>query len=280
MGLFLAFASAMVYGCADFCGGKATRKVSTATVTFSSQLVGLSVLGVGVWLVPADGPTWRALGFGALGGLGGAVGILLLYHGLAIGTMSIVSPITAVVAAAIALLVGTAVLGERPGVLGLAGIACALVAVVLVSMTPSHGSVVNPLRMVFISIGAGIGFGMFFVMLKQAGKPEDVGLWALVAARPMSVLVPGLLAARQRHSLFPSRSAWPLVMLAGVLDQLANVLYVLAIGSGLLSIVAVLASLYPVSTVALARIIDRERLRRVQVAGLGFALAGLVMIAL
>ena len=279
MGLFLAVASAIVYGCADFCGGKATRKMSTATVTFSSQLMGLSVLGVAVWLVPAQGPTWRALGFGALGGLGGAVGIMLLYHGLAIGTMSIVSPITAVVAATIPLLVGTVVLGERPGALRLAGIACALVAVVLVSVSPSRGTAAHPLRMVFISVGAGIGFGMFFVMLQQAGKPEDVGLWALVAARPVSVLVPGLLAARQHQSLFPSRAAWPLVMLAGVMDQLANVLYVLAIGSGLLSIVAVLASLYPVSTVALARIIDRERLQRVQVAGLGFALAGLVMIA-
>ena len=276
----MAVASAIVYGCADFCGGKVTRKVSTATVTFSSQLMGLTVLGVAVWLVPADGPTWRALGFGALGGLGGAVGIMLLYHGLAIGTMSIVSPITAVVAAAIALLVGTVVLGERPGAMGLVGIACALVAVVLVSVSPSDGAVVKPLRMVFISIGAGLGFGMFFVMLQQAGKPEDVGLWALVAARPMSILVPGVLARRQHHSLFPPRAAWPLVMLAGVLDQLANVLYVLAIGGGLLSIVAVLASLYPVSTVALARIIDRERLQRVQVVGLGFALAGLVMISL
>lgn len=280
MGLFLAIASAIVYGCADFCGGKATRKVSTTAVTFSSQLMGLGVLGVAVWLVPADGPTWRALGFGALGGLGGAAGIMLLYHGLAIGTMSIVSPITAVVAAAIALLVGTVVLGERPGALGMVGIASALVAVVLVSMSPNDGAVVKPLWMVVISIGAGIGFGMFFVMLQQAGKPEHVGLWALVAARPMSILVPGVLARRHRQPLFPSRAAFPLVMLAGVLDQLANVLYVLAIGGGLLSTVAVLASLYPVSTVALARIIDRERLQRVQVMGLGFALAGLVMIAL
>ena len=121
MGLVLAFFSAIVYGCADFCGGKATRRAAATTVTCSSQLVGLAVLAVGVALVPADGPSLRVLGFGALGGLGGAVGIMLLYHGLAVGTMSIVSPVTAVTAAAVPLLTGTVLLGERPGALALAG---------------------------------------------------------------------------------------------------------------------------------------------------------------
>ena len=279
MGLVLAFFSAIVYGCADFCGGKSTRKAASTTVTFSSQLAGLVVLGAALFFVPGDGPSLRVLGFGALGGLGGALGILLLYHGLAVGTMSIVSPVAAVTAATIPVAVGTVILGERPGWLPLVGIAFALTAIALVGLGGSDGPTPHSARIVFIALGAGIGFGLFFVFLQRAGDPKVVGLWGLVGARPVSIAVSGLLATRQRQPHFPARAAWPLVALAGILDQLANVLYVLSIGHGLLSLLAVLASLYPVSTVGLARVIDRERLRPVQVAGLAFALLGLVLIA-
>ena len=279
MGLVLAFLSAIVYGCADFCGGKSTRKAASSTVTFSSQLAGLVVLGAALFFVPGEGPSLRVLSFGALGGLGGAVGILLLYHGLAVGTMSIVSPVAAVTAATIPVAVGTAILGERPGWLPLVGIAFALTAIALVSLGGGGGPTPHSAQIVFIALGAGIGFGLFFVFLQRAGDPKVVGLWGLVGARPVSIAVSGLLATRQHQPHFPSRAAWPLVALAGVLDQLANVLYVLSIGHGLLSLLAVLASLYPVSTVGLARVIDRERLRSVQVVGLAFALLGLVLIA-
>lgn len=280
MGVFLAFFSAIVYGCADFCGGKATRKTSVSTVTFTSQLSGLAVLAVGLALVPGDGPTVRALLFGAAGGLGGALGILLLYHGLAVGTMSIVSPVTAVTAATIPVAAGTLLFHERPGASALAGVGFAMAAIALVSLSHGTGSVVDPLRMVTIAVGAGVGFGLFFVCLQRAGDPKQVGLWALVGARPVSIVLSGVLARRQGHAAFPSRASWPLVALAGTLDQLANMLYVLSIGRGLLSVLAVLASLYPVSTVALARVVDHERLRPPQIAGLGFALAGLVLIGL
>ena len=279
MGLVLAFLSAIVYGCADFCGGKSTRKAASSTVTFSSQLAGLVVLGAALFFVPGEGPSLRVLSFGALGGLGGAVGILLLYHGLAVGTMSIVSPVAAVTAATIPVAVGTLLLGERPGWLPLVGIAFALTAIALVSLGGGGGPTPHSARIVLIALGAGIGFGLFFVFLQRAGDPKVVGLWGLVGARPVSIAISGLLATRQHQPRFPSRAAWPLVALAGVLDQLANVLYVLSIGHGLLSLLAVLASLYPVSTVGLARVIDGERLRPVQVAGLGFALLGLVLIA-
>lgn len=281
MGLFLAFFSAIVYGCADFCGGKSTRKAASSTVTFSSQVAGLGVLAVALFFVPGDGPSLRVIGFGALGGLGGALGILLLYYGLAVGTMSIVSPVAAVTAAAIPVVVGTTLLGERPGWLALVGIVFALTAIALVSVSGATGGGTTPhsARIVGIALGAGVGFGLFFVFLQRAGDPEVVGLWGLVAARPVSIAVSGILAKRQQQPLFPARDAWPLVALAGVLDQAANVLYVLSIGHGLLSLLAVLAALYPMSTVALARIIDGERLRPVQLAGLGCALLGLVLIA-
>lgn len=279
MGIFLALFSAILYGCADFCGGKSTRKAASSTVTCSSQLAGLGILAVAVFFVPGDGPSFRVIGFGALGGLGGALGLLLLYHGLAVGTMSIVSPVAAVTAATIPVVVGTVLLGERPGWLALTGIAFALTAIALVSLGGGGGPTPHSARIVMIALGAGVGFGLFFVFLQRAGDPAEVGLWGLVAARPVSIAVAGLLALRQGQPLFPTRTAWPLVALAGALDQAANLLYVLSIGHGLLSLLAVLASLYPLSTVALARVIDRERLRPVQLAGLGSALLGLVLIA-
>ena len=279
MGLLLALLSAIVYGCADFCGGKSTRLAASSTVTFSSQVIGLTVLGAALIFLPGDGPTWRALGFGALGGLGGALGILLLYHGLAIGTMSIVSPVAAVTAATIPVAAGTLLFRERPGWLAFLGIVFALTAIALVSIGGSGGPTPHSARIVAIALGAGTGFGLFFVFLARAGDPKVVGLWGLAGARPVSIAVSGLLAKQQGNRLSPPRPAWPLVALAGMLDQLANVIYVLTIGRGLLSLLAVLASLYPVSTVALARLIDRKRLRPIQLIGLGFALAGLVLMA-
>lgn len=280
MGVILATLSALIYGCADFSGGKATRRASAATVTFCSQLTGLTVLAVAVLLVPSAGPSARVLMFGALGGLGGALGLLLLYHGLAVGTMSIVSPVTAVTAAVIPVVFGTTFLGERPGATAVAGVVFALVAIALVSLNPGGDDRASrPLRLIGIAMGAGLGFGAFFVLLQQAGDPRDIGLWALVGARPVSITVAGLLARRQGHPLVPPRGVLPLVVGAGAMDQLANVLYVLSLSHGLLSLLAVLASLYPLSTVALARVIDGERLRRVQVLGLVCAASGLVLIA-
>ena len=282
LGLVLAAASALVFGCGDFMGGKATRRSPVATVTFFSQLCGLGVLAVGLLLKPGDGPRWSVVGWGALGGLGGAIGILLLYHALSIGTMSIVSPITAVTGAAIPVFVGIAVRHERPKSLAVIGIVCALCAIALVSRTASddaHEAKAN-VRILGFAAGAGVGFGLFFVFLQQAGPPAQVGLWGLAGARPISMAVAAGLAMRNQQPLLPKRAERRNVALAGCLDQLANVIYVFAIGRALLSLIGVLASLYPVSTVALARVVDRERLQKIQIAGLVFAFTGLGLIAL
>lgn len=284
MGAFLAVLSALVYGCADFLGGKATRRSAAATVTASSQLAGLSVLAIGIVIVAGEGPTFRVLAFGAVAGLAGAFGIILLYAALAQGTMSIVSPVTAVTAAIVPLIVGTVWLQERPPSRAWFGVSLTVMAIALVSQVtgePSGPSASGEsgLRIVGMSVGAGAGFGILFVLLRQAGDPREVGLWALVGARPISIGASALLARRAHQPVLVSRSEWKTVASAGILDQAANVLYVLSIGRGLLSVLAVLAAMYPVSTVALARIVDGERLQRVQLFGVIAAFAALALVA-
>jgi drug/metabolite transporter (DMT)-like permease len=265
---FLALFSALVYGCADFCGGKATRRAAAQTVTVSSQLVGFVLVLALAPVVPSDGVTIRALGFGALGGLAGAVGLMCLYHALSIGTMSIVSPVTAVVAASVPVVAGL-LSGERLKAVGIVGIVLGLIAVVLVSLSDSTGG--DARRAALFSLVAGLGFGFFFVALAHTGtKP---GLWPLVAARPASMLLAGMLAARSGHRLVVGREIGVITGAAGVLDMAANVLFLYASQRGALAIVGVLSSLYPLSTVALARLVDHERLRRVQWAGLALAIA-------
>jgi drug/metabolite transporter (DMT)-like permease len=279
MGALLALLSALVYGGADFCGGKASRQAHAATVTFGGQLAGMLVLLPALLFVPGNGPTARAFAWGGAGGFAGAVGLMFLYNALSAGNMSVVSPISAVIAAVIPIVVGVAFLSERPSLTAVVGIICAVVAIVLVTMSPSDSVRVAYVRTILTAMVAGAGFGFYFVCLQRAGSPKVVGLWAAFAARPVSIAVTAVVAVRQKVPLIAPRAALPLAVVGGMLDQTANVLYVLSIGRGLLSVLAVLASLYPVSTVVLARVVDHEKLVRTQLAGLALAFCALVLIA-
>jgi drug/metabolite transporter (DMT)-like permease len=282
MGLFLATISALVFGCADFCGGRATRTSPATSVAYVSQKAGLLVLIVGLLIAPGDGPSFRTIGFGAIGGLFGAVGILLLYKGLSVGTMSIVSPLSAVTSAVVPVIVAITVFQERPGRNALIGIVSALLAIALVSSAPGQSAPgqASAGRSILTAIGAGVGFGLFFVFLQKAGDPAKVGLWGLVGARPVSMGTAALMAKLRGEPRTVSPENRRTALLAGTLDQLANVLYVLAIGRGLLAIIGVLASMFPVSTVALAHFVDKERVSPLQKVGLVFAFLSLVLIAL
>jgi len=272
MTLVLSLAAALVYGAADFLGGLASRRAAVITVVFGSQFAGLVVLAIAVPLIggqfhPAD----LLLGSGA--GLLGALAITLLYRALSVGTMGIVSPITAVLAAAIPAVYGFA-LGERPAVWALAGIGLALVAIVVVSFA---GSPEQTARGIPEAILAGVLFAAFFIVLARTSPAA--GLWPLVGARSASIVAFALVALVARAPLIPPRGVRWTVAISGLTDMLANVLYVLAVHGGMIAIVAVITSLYPASTVALAAIVLRERLSRRQWAGVGCAFAGIVSIA-
>ena len=212
---------------------------------------------------------------GALAGVAGFVGIVLLYRGLARGAMAIFAPVTAVTAAVVPLVVG--LLAERPpGGLALLGAGCAIVAVALVSVTGGGHTPVTP-RLVGLALVSGAMFGIFFVLLGRAGS--GVGMWPLVGVRAGSLAVGVAFVAGTRTPLRLGTTSLRWSVLAGTFDILANGLYVLAAARGPLAIVAPLASLYPVSTVLLALGVDRERVHPVQLAGLGLAATALVLVA-
>jgi len=223
---------------------------------------------------PSAGDLWPA----AAGGIAGVVALAAFYRGLAIGTMSIVAPISAT-GAAVPVLVGLAT-GDRPGAVVMVGIVLAVVGVVIASREDApEGSVQAAVarRSVLLALVAALGFGTFFVGMDESAS-HDVW-WALFAARAASnaVLLIVLLALRPKLPASPRTIG--LIALIGIGDLAANATFAAATNEGLLSVVAVLASLYPVVTVLLARVFLGERVRPDQGAGIVAALAGVALIA-
>lgn len=265
--------AALTYGIADFAGGLATRRASVLAVTAGAQLAGLVALVPAVLLVPGA-PTGAALGTGALAGIAGASGLLLYFRGLAVGPMGVVAPLSAVVGAGLPLLVGL-LGGERLGVATVAGLAVALVAIVLATAGTRDAVAV---RGVLLGLGSGVGFGLFFVGLDAT--PPGSGLWPLLAGRTVSVVLLGVLVVGLGAGKEGTRGVWGLVVLSGLFDSGANVLFLLATRTGDLGVSAVLVSLYPVVVVLLARIVLRERLTRAQLASAGLALTASALLSL
>ena len=278
MSVILALASAVVYGASDFLGGLSSRRAAVLGVVVLSQLSGLvALLALLPWL---GGPVGAAdLAWGAAAGLAGATGLMVFFRALATGVMSVVAPVTAVTAAAVPVVVGL-IGGDAIGPAAAVGILLALVAVVLVSAEGGLSALrtARPTSLV-PALAAGVTFGVFFVLLDRISA--DAGITPLAATRLASIVLVLLIAGAGRRPLRVGRAALPLVVASGLGDMTANALFLLATQQpGQLAITGVLASLYPVSTVVLAQLVLRERLAGVQVAGLGTAVAAVVLITL
>jgi len=279
----LALVSATLYGAADFLGGLAARRAPVIPVVTLAQGTGVVLLLALMPLLPPASPSIADLSWGAAAGLAGGAGVAWLYRALAIGTMAIVAPVTAVSAVAIPVAVGL-ILGERPGALTLIGIITALLSIVLVSQQPAeHGAEAPPgtsaLRMprgVGIALLSGVAIGLFYLCL--ARTEADAGLWPLVAARVASTSVFAVGTVATGASLRLSSSALTLAIVGGALDVAANAVYLLAARRGALAVVVTLVSLYPASTVLLAKVFLGERFSRVQAAGIACALAAVLLI--
>jgi drug/metabolite transporter (DMT)-like permease len=275
--ILLALTSAVVYGVADYCGGRASRVFASALVTFVGQVVSLTlVLGI-VLIAGTPVPGGSTFAWGAFAGAAGALGLVSLYHSFANGAMTVVAPLSAVTGAIVPVAVGL-VDGERPGGLAYVGIVLALGAVALISGAVGERDRPTPRPIMALALFAGLCFGLLFVALDRTDP--DSGLWPLAAARMSSVpiLLVLVLALRAR----PGRHRGPLLLAAitGFLDMAANLAYLEAVRGGLLSVVAVVSSLYPASTVALAFALDRERVDRWQAVGMGLAAAALILVTL
>lgn len=278
MAALLALSAAAAYGAGDFLGGVASRRAPATAVVFWSHVVGLVLMLAAAPLVGGD-VTGRALAVGAGAGLIGAAGVTLFYRALAVGTMSVVAPVAGLLSAAVPVVAGVGT-GERPSTAALVGIVLALMAITLVSREsgPTAATAGPGTRGLGLALAAGLGFGLFFVLLSEAG--DGTGIWPLVGARGASVSLFALLGVAGLTAVAPPRAAAAAAVGAGALDAAANAFYVLALSEGLLSIVAVLTALYPAGTVVLARYVLCERMSRTQQAGLAFAgvAAGLIAI--
>jgi drug/metabolite transporter (DMT)-like permease len=278
--ILLALGAAVSWGISDFVGGLLTRRLAMAPVLLLSQAIGFSMLLVIAGLRGPPVVDIRAIGFAMAASAAGLVGIAALYRGMAVGVVSIVAPISAT-GAALPVLFGVVMRGERATLVQAIGIGLALIGIVLASRATHDTSEAHRqtvVRGVGLAILAALGFGVFFILLHEASG-VDV-LWVSAIQRLTGVGIVGLLALVMRASVSIPPSRVPGVFVVGVLDTSANVLYAAASTTGLVSVAAVLASLFPVMTVILARVVLHERLTRTQTTGVLSALLGVALIAL
>lgn len=284
MAALLAAVSAVAFGVGDFLGGLSARRMAAIATTLVAQLTGLLLLAV---LAPVVGGTVTTadLGYGAAAGFVGAGALMTFYWALSAGQMSVVAPVSAVTSALVPLVFGL-IDGERPGAVPLAGALLALPAIVLISREPTdaHGAdetdeptvSATPSAVIAASVLAGVGFGAFLVLISRSSA--DSGLWPLTAARATAIPVITA-AAFAARSWRVERKGLGLALGAGVFDVTANASFLVASRLGLLTLVGVLGSMYPASTVLLARVVLKERLARHQLSGLALAVVALVAIA-
>jgi len=275
MAALLALLSGVLWGAADFLGGTVSRRLPALLVVGASQLAGLvTIAGFAVATGELDAPTGY-LPWAVAAGFAGLVGLVSFYAALAMGTMGVVSPIAAlgvVVPVAVGL-----VRGERPAALQLVGIVLAVIGVVLAS-GPELGGRAGARPLILASVAA-VGFGLALLFIAEGARTSTV--MTLVTMRVTSVLVVVVLlvSMARRTPIALSARDLPLIAVIGIGDVAANLTFGWASTRGLVSVVAVLASLYPVVTVLLARLIHHERLALVQNVGVVAALGGVVLIA-
>jgi len=285
MVVLLGLASAMLYGTGDFLGGVATRKAPVLVVLLLAE--GASVIVALVAAAMSPGPARLAgLAWGIGAGVVGGLGLIIFYTGLAAGPMSVVSPVSGLAATVLPVAVAVAD-GERPGAAVYAGALVCLVAIVLASSaTDGKPQQAEPRglrgsgRAVGYGIASGTSFGLFFILIRNAGESGE--LWPVAAGRVGELATVVIAMAVLRRGLRLQGTGGKLLLAAagaGAIDVVANICYVAATRIGMFGLAVVLASLYPGVTVLLARVVLGERLRWVQRAGLGLAAIGIILVA-
>lgn len=274
MGSVLAVLTACLYGSGDFLGGIASRRNSALQVLFASQTLG--ALGLFVAL-PFFQPlfSWRDIAIGAAAGACGLIGLGLFYRCLAKGPMSVVASISALTAAIVPIS-WDLILGNVPSGKVFLGMGLGLAAIVLVSMRSSEGETKTLISSVAGALAAGLGFGMFFSILSYVGS--DSAPWPIVSGRLTAVLILVVVSTIRSNEMMPKKSL-PIVAGCAACDTGANLTLLLALGQDSLAPVALLSSLYPVTTIVLARLFLGEDLYLRRVIGLVVALSSVLLIA-
>jgi drug/metabolite transporter (DMT)-like permease len=271
----LALVSSVAYGLTDFLGGLAARRAHIFLLGSLTQPLGLVVLlAIAPWTGGVvTGEVWF---WGLVAGLGGALAYVMLFRALAIGPMSVASPVSALVAVVLPVMAGV-LFGERLPWIGWVGIAVGAVAVIMVSQVHEDAPHPVSLRVLLLSIGAGVFISVFLVALERA--PEESGLWPLVVVRIVtSTLLVGAALASRVLSRPPRDVLW-LGATSTLLDVAATAAFMLATREGLLTVVAVITALYPAATVIMARVMLKEHLQVLQRVGLGLAVVSVTVLA-
>lgn len=280
----LGLLTALTYGAADFFAALASRKMRVVVVTCAASLSGLILL---LLLLPFAGGSFSsaAVLWGFLAGLCSVVALLALYASLALGPISIVSPVGALMSAVVPAAIGVLLLGENFSALGWVAIVIALLAVVLVGFVPGENVQLPKPRALILAIIAGTGIGLAIVTL--ASSPKDSGIAPIIVMRTTAFVLLGLMVLfsllknNSRQILTKQDSKfWLIVASAGVLDAVANILFTSASRSGSLTITGVLTALYPLGTILLARIVLKEKVATVQKVGIALTLLASVVLAL
>lgn len=275
LGPLLALGASLSWGVGDFLAGLASRRLALLTVLVVSQAAGLASIAVVVAARGEGAPAARYLGYAAFAGIAGAVGIAALYRGLAVGSMSVVAPISAT--AAVVPVVAGLLTGERPSAVQGAGIGLALVGVVLASRDAgTAGRRRGVATGVGLALVAALSFGFLLVGLGAASEGDAI--WATLAMRTTSFGLFAGTALVLRPGMALGGRDLPALLAVGLLDTAGNALFALASTESLLSVAAVLAQIYPVVTVILARVVLGERIARSQQAGVSGALVGVTLI--
>ena len=278
MSVLLALAASLTWGFGDFAAGVCTRRLPLFVVAMFAQVTGLAVAGVVIAATGESPPSAAQAGWAAFAGVLGVVGIAAFYRALAVGSMGIVGPVTAT-AAIVPLAYGLA-RGERPSLVQGVGVGLAVVGVVTASLErfPEHGERSR-------RFGAGVGLALFaalsfgFALIGLSRAAAGGTGWAVFTMRAVAIPLVVAAALALGPRLPQSGRVWLLLLFVGIGDTAATLMYAAATTRGLLSVVAVLSSLYPIVLVVLARVFLAERIARTQLAGVAVALSGVALVS-
>lgn len=268
MGSVLALLAAVGFGISDVTGAVAARRLSALTVTLGIQVAGLVVLIPALLVVPGEAGT-RALATGALAGVFGTVGLVLYLRAMAVGPIGVISPLAALAGAAVPVGWGVALVGDDLGIRQVVGVLLGLAAVVAVASGPGGSDRRAGAQTATAAVVSGAAFGLFFVAMDAS--PADSGLWPVLGSRLAAIAILTVTVTLRGRPLVPVGSG-RLVAISGIGDVAGNVLFLSATRIGLLSLVSLLTSLYPVVALLVARWWLQERLTGVQAAGVLAAL--------
>ena len=275
MTVFLSLLAAASVGTSDFLGGLASKRAASTSVTALSNAVGF-VLILGVAAVVGGDATVADLGWGVLGGAAVSFGLVSLYQGYAVARVSVAAPVAGVGAAALPVVVTAGFGDEQLGAQATVGVIVGLVAIALVSMSPSEAR--GTVRAsVLYGLGGAVGIGLLFLCLAEASEESE--LWPIVGARLGGFLAIAGFLVVTRTSLDAPRGALAPIVGVALLITTGNALFLAATRAGSTSVAAVVTSLFPAVTVFWAWVVFRERLRPVQLVGLALALVAVGLIA-